>query len=448
VPFALYVILPSAEVHMVSRRAFLRITGAAGTAAYAWKAHGLDEVLAASAQVAGRSAEDVAQDEFYWREIQQAFTLDRTLINLNNGNSCPSPLVVHDALKRYLDFSNQAPVHFRGQLEQNKETARRRLAAEFGCDKEELAITRNSSEALQIAQNGLDLKPGDEVLTTEQDYGRMLTTWDQRSRRDGIKVVRINFPVPTTQDDLVQRFEKAITPQTKVLHFCHITNLTGQLFPVKRLSQMARQRGILTIVDGAHAFAHFPFKLADLDCDYYGTSLHKWLLAPHNTGFLYVRRERIIPTWPLTAAPARRNNDIRKFEEVGTIAAAPFAAINEALAFHQAVGADRKAARLRYLTMRWVNRLRQNPRIRIHSNLDHTYGLALVQIDGIQASDTSRFLWDRYRIIANAITREDYQGIRVTPNIYTTLEEIDTFSTAMEDLLKNGVATPTTAPRG
>jgi isopenicillin-N epimerase len=427
---------------MVSRRSFLRITGTA-TAAAAATSYGIEEVLAASAQIAGRSAEDVAQDEFYWREIQQAFTLDRTLINFNNGNSCPSPRVVHEALKRYLDFSNQAPVYHRGMLEQNRETARRRLAAEFGCDTEELAVTRNSSEALQIAQNGIDLKAGDEVLTTEQDYGRMLTTWDQRMRREKIKVTRINFPVPTTQDDLYQRFETAITPQTKVLHFCHITNLTGQLFPVQRLARLARQRGILTVVDGAHAIAHFPFKLRDLEMDYYGTSLHKWLLAPHNTGFLYVRRERIEPTWPLQAAPARSTKDIRKFEEVGTISAAPYAAINEALAFHQAIGAERKAARLRYLTMRWVNQLKKNPRIRIHSDLEHTYGLANMGIDGIKAADASKFLWDKYRIISNAIVRQEYQGLRVTPNVYTTLEEVDTFVMAIEDLLKNGVPAAT-----
>jgi len=427
---------------MVSRRAFLRLTSAAGTAAYAFTSSGLESLLAASAQVAGRSADDVAQDEFYWREVQHAFDLDRTLINLNNGNSCPSPRTVHSALKHYLDMSNQAPVHYRGQLEQNKETARRRLAAEFGCDKEELAITRNSSEALQIAQNGLDLKAGDEVLTTEQDYGRMLTTWDQRARREGITITKINFPVPTTQDDLYERFEHAITPRTKVLHFCHITNLTGQQFPVKRLSQMARQRGILTIVDGAHAFAHFPFKLADLDCDYYGTSLHKWLLAPHNTGFLYVRRDRIEPTWPLTAAPSRSNKDIRKFEEVGTIAAAPFAAINEAIAYHQAVGGDRKAARLRFLTLRWANRIKDDPRVQMHSSLKagDAYGLANVGVQGVAAADINRFLWNKYRIITSPITRPDYQGVRVTPNIYTTLEEIDTFSTAMDDVLKNGVS--------
>lgn len=430
---------------MWSRRAFLRLTGTVGATALAAPAYGIDEVLAATAGVADRPADEVARDEFYWREIQQAFTLDRTLINLNNGNSCPSPRVVHDALKRYLDFTNQAPVYHRGMLEQNKDTARRRLAAEFGCDMDELAITRNASEALQIAQNGIDLEPGDEVVTTEQDYGRMLTTWDQRERRNKIKVTRLNFPVPTTGDDLYQRFERAISPRTKVLHFCHITNLTGQLFPVQRLARMARQRGLLTVVDGAHAVAQFPFQIRDLECDYYGTSLHKWLLAPHNTGFLYVRRENIAKTWPLQAAPARQTTDIRKFEEVGTISVGPFAAINEALAFHQAIGAERKAARLRYLTMRWADRLKTNPRIKIHSNLEpgQTWGLALVNIEGLEAAKVSRALWDKYRIIANAIVREEYQGLRITPNVYTTLEEIDTFSTAMEDIMKNGLPTAT-----
>jgi selenocysteine lyase/cysteine desulfurase len=183
--------------------------------------------------------------------------------------------------------------------------------------------------------------------------------------------------------------------------------------------------------------------MSDLDCDYYGTSLHKWLLAPHNTGFLYVRRERIVPTWPLTAAPERRNNDIRKFEEVGTIAAAPFAAINEALAFHQAIGVERRAARMHYLSLRWANKLKQHPRVQMHTNLDEAYGLVNVGIQGIKASDIVKFMFDKYRIVTVAITRDDYQGIRVTPNIYTTLEEIDTFTMAMEDLLKNGVPAAT-----
>ena len=355
---------------------------------------------------------------------------------------------MHEACKRYMDSSNQAPVYHRGLIERNIETARRRLAGEFGADPEEIAITRNASESLQIAQNGLDLKPGDEIITTEQDYGRMLTTWDQRARRDHIKITRLDFPCPTTQADLFQRFERAITRQTKVLHFCHITNQSGQLFPVRDLSLMARQRGITTIVDGAHALAHFPFKLRDLEMDYYGVSLHKWLLAPLGTGLLYVRKDRIASTWPLQAAPERQDTDIRKFEEIGTSPAATKAAINEAIAFQQAIGLERKAARLRYLTLRWANELKKNPRIKLHSSLEpgQTWGLAVVSIDGIDSNKLVPYLWDKYRIVITTVGHENtkdpsltYRGLRVTPNIYTPLEEIDTFVEAMQNVLKSGL---------
>jgi selenocysteine lyase/cysteine desulfurase len=272
---------------------------------------GLERVLEASQAVGSRSPEDVAQDEFYWREIQSAFTLDRTIINLNNGGVCPSPRVVHEAFKRYLDITNQSPVYHMWQiLEPNVESVRRQLAADFGCDPEELAITRNASEALQTAQLGLDLKPGDEVLTTDQDYPRMQTTWEQRIRRDGITLKKVSFPVPPPgQQYLLEMFENAITPRTKVLLFCQITNLTGQIFPTREICRMARSRGVRTIVDGAHAFAHFPFVGRDLECDYYGTSLHKWLTAPVGTGFLYVRREHIAGLWPLQ--PGRQHPEVR-----------------------------------------------------------------------------------------------------------------------------------------
>ena len=291
---------------MWSRRAFLRATGVVGAAAAAVERNELEALAQVSAAAAGRSPEEVAADEFFWREIQSAFTLDRTLINLNNGNSCPSPRVVHEAYKRYLDFSNQAPVYHRTQIAQNIETVRRRLAAEFGADPEEIAVTRNASESMQIAQEGLDLKAGDEVIITDQDYHRMLMTWDQRMRREKIKVTRIQFDAPATQQDLYQRFERAITKNTKALHFCHITNVTGQLFPVQRLCRMARERGIVTIVDGAQAIAHFPFKLRDLEADFYGTSLHKWLLAPTGTGMLYVRRIKFRRPGRFKRRPMRR----------------------------------------------------------------------------------------------------------------------------------------------
>ncbi|MCJ7564019.1 MAG: aminotransferase class V-fold PLP-dependent enzyme [Candidatus Aminicenantes bacterium] len=434
---------------MLNRRAFLRLCGALGTAAYAAKASGLEGIEAASQSVADRLPGEVAKDEFYWREIQLAFKLDRTLINLNNGFTCPCPRVVLESVWRYMEMINMLPVHYQGMVANNVQTVRLRMAAEFGCDPEEMALTRGASESLQIAQNGIDLKAGDEVITTEQDYPRMLTTWDQRMRREGIKVTRLQFPVPATQDDLYERFEKAITPRTKVFHFCHITNLTAQMFPVQRLSRLARSKGIVTIVDGAHALGHFPFKLRDLECDAYGVSLHKWLLAPIGNGCLYVRREMIPKFWPLQAAPERQDDDIRKFEAIGTHPWAIRAALGEALAFHQAIGAERKAARLRYLTLRWANALKTHPRVKILSNLGEppeTWGVAAVNIEGIDVRTLAKFLMDKYRIISVPLVGGappnqvfDYQALRVSPNVYTTLEEIDTFVTAMEDALKNGV---------
>lgn len=426
---------------MLTRRSLLRLAPAtAGLAVF--RPEGLAR-LAAATTGETRTPADLAGDELFWREIQQAFTLDRTIINLNNGGVCPSPRSVHDAYKRYLDISNQAPVYHMWQiLEPNIESVRRRLARDFGCDPEELAITRNASEALQTAQLGIDLNPGDEVVTTNQDYGRMLDTWEQRVRRDGITLKKISFPVPPpSMADLAQRLEQAITPRTKVLHFCHITNLTGQIFPVRDICRMARARGIQTIVDGAHAFAHFPYTLADLECDYYGTSLHKWLLAPVGTGFLYVRRERIKALWPLQPASERLAENIRKFEEIGTHPAATHNAIAEALTFHDAIGIQRKAARLRFLKDRWANRLKALPRVTIYTPFDpaQSCGLANVGIAGVDPVKLATHVWDRHRIIVTPIEHEEYEGLRITPNVYTTLEEVDTFADVMEQLIRKGL---------
>jgi len=426
-----------------TRRAFLQSAGAAGTATVAaFTNHAAARLAAAAPRAAGRPAADLAEDEAYWRNIQDAFTLDRTIINLNNGGCCPSPRVVHETFKRYLDLSNQAPVYHMWQiLEPNIESVRRRLAVEFGCSTDEIAITRNASEALQIAQLGIELKPGDEVVTTNQDYGRMLDTWEQRVRRDGITLRKVSFPVPPPSlDVLADALLSAISPATRVLHFCHITNLTGQIFPVRRICDEARRRGVQTIVDGAHAFAQFPCTLQDLGCDYYGTSLHKWLLAPIGTGFLYVRRERIASLWPLTPAAETRAKDIRKFEEIGTHPAANHNAIAEALTFHDGIGSERKAARLRYLRNRWALRLKQQERVRIHTNLDpaHSCAIGTVQIVGVPTPKVVARLWDRWRIIATPIVHPEYEGVRVTPNVYTTLEEVDTFASAMEEIVKSG----------
>src|SRR3954471_5103977 len=326
-------------------------------------------------------------------------------------------------------------------LERQVEAVRRRLAKAAGCDPEEIAITRNASESLENAQYGIDLKAGDEVLTTNQDYPRMLTTFQQRERREGIVLKTISFPVPPPSlDDLYRRFEQAVTPKTKLILVCHITNRTGQIFPVKRIAQMARARNIPIIVDGAHAFSHFPVNIADLDCDYYGVSLHKWTYAPIGTGFLYVRKSRIKGTWPLMAAERTQDDDIRKFEEIGTHPAANHNAIAEALVFNQAIGVERKAARLRYLNERWATRVEKLPGVKILNSREanQAWGLFNVSLERVESPKAYEFLWSKYRIITAAIKREDYQGLRVTPNVYTTLEEIDTFAMAIEDLLKNG----------
>lgn len=428
---------------MFNRRSFLKGAGALGLATASFNEKGIAQALDAVRFVSSRTPEEVAADEDFWFEIQRAFTVDRTLINLNNGGVCPSPRVVQEAMRRYLEFSNQAPVYTMWRvLDPQIETVRRRLALAFGCDAEELAITRNASEGLETCQLGLNLKRGDEVLTTNQDYPRMLTTWRQRERREGIVLKKISFPVPPqNQDQLVELFKKNITPRTRVIHFCHITNLSGQIFPVKEICRLARSNGIEAIVDGAHAFAHFPYQHSDLDCDYYGTSLHKWLCAPHGTGFLYVRKAKIPALWSLMASDEKNGENIRKFEEIGTHPSANALAINEALDFHEGIGPERKAARLRYLFQRWAKRLDGQKGVKLLTSYDpkQSCGLALVDLEGVDPGKLSAHLFDNHRIITTPIKHAEFQGLRVTPNVYTTTREIDTFVEAMENVIQNKI---------
>ncbi|MDG2366432.1 MAG: aminotransferase class V-fold PLP-dependent enzyme [Candidatus Marinimicrobia bacterium] len=389
---------------------------------------------------------DVARDESYWREIQQGYTADRGLINLNNGGVSPSPTVVMNALKRHLDFSNTSPAYSMWRiLEPQKETVRRRMARFFNCDPEEIAITRNASEGLQICQNGIDLKAGDEVLTTTQDYGRMIATFKQRECRDGIVMKQFKIPIPAeNENEIVRLFEKNITPKTKMILMCLMINITGQILPVKKVVRMAKKYNIPVIVDGAHTFAHFDFNIDDLGCDYYATSLHKWLSAPFGTGMLYVRRNKIVDLWPMQAAWTSdcKKDDIRKFEEIGTHPCPNKIAIGDALTFQQGIGSKNKEARLIYLRDRWAKRLLKNDRIRLHTSLKpgKSCAIATVEIKGIDTSAVAKELWDKYRIFVVAINHDEFTGCRVTPHVYTTIEEIDRFSDAMENIIKNGVS--------
>src|SRR6478672_7753186 len=299
---------------MSHRRAFISTLARAGLAVPVFRSNALASVLRAEHLAGGRSAAPLAEDEAYWGEIQRAFDADRTLINLNNGGVSPTPTHVLEAMIRDLRFSNEAPVeHMWSVLEPRIESVRRELAKEFGCDPEEMAITRNASESNETMIFGLDLKRGDEIIVTTQNYPRMQNAWRQRERREGIVLKRVKIETPVKNDDsFVEQIAAAITPRTRVIEVMHISFQTGYIAPVRRIVDLAKPKGIQVFVDGAHAFAHFPFNRDELGADYYGTSLHKWLHAPIGTGFLYVRRDKIPGLWPLMAGSVDQEDNIRK----------------------------------------------------------------------------------------------------------------------------------------
>ena len=430
---------------LTSRRHFLAGLATAGSALPMFSEHAFAQLFKADAVAGDRSALDLANDETYWSHIQRAFDMDRTMINLNNGGISPTPSHVLEQMIRDLRFVNELPVEHNWRiLEPRMESTRRELAKEFGCDTEEMAITRNASEGLEIMILGLDLQRGDEVIVTNQNYGRMITTWQQRERREGIVLKQVSFPVPLTDPRvLLRNIEAAITPRTKVIELTHITNLTGQILPIRDVVRMARPRGIEVFVDGAHAFAHFPFTRDELDCDYYATSLHKWMHAPIGAGFLYVRKERIAKLWPLMGSDKAREANIRKYEEIGTHPQANYNAVSVAIIFHRGIGADRKIARLRYIRDRWAKALlAESPRVRVLTELgpDKAGAICLFGVDGIDSGKLGSWLLANHRIVSTPIGHPEFSGIRVTPSIYTTVDEIDTFVDAVKVAIKSGIA--------
>ncbi len=426
----------------MKRRSFLKTLGAASAAGFLNPAT-TRAVERATARIASLPPEEVADDESYWRDVQGAFSVSRSLIDLNNGFTCPSPKVVTDSLIDYIWQQEESPSYVVARLLPPRvETVRQALARLFGCDSEEIAIVRNASEAMEILLLGIDLKSGDEVVTTTQDYGRMRTTLDQRKRREGIDIKYITIPVPAkTDEEMVEGFRRAIGAKTRMVLMSHQINLTGQIVPVKAVCEIARERGIPVMVDGAHSFTQFEFKRDDIGCDYFGTSLHKWLLAPKGTGMLYVRREKIQALWPMMAAPESMNADIRKFEEIGTHSLAPYLAIGEAVAFHNAIGGKRKEARLRYLRDYWAKKLMELPNVRLHTSLDPGMSCAIgnIEIVGISPRALGDHLWNKHHILVAPIEHEEYQGIRVTANLYTTRDELDYFCEVFEGVSKNGL---------
>ena len=378
---------------------------------------------------------EAMNDEDLWARMAQAYTVSPTILNLNNGGVSPQPKVVQDAVDRYYHLSNEAPSYYMWQiLDKGREPLRRKLADLAGVSPDELAINRNTTEALGTFTWGIDMKRGDEIVMTKQDYPNMIHAWKQRELREGVKINWINLNLPIDNDEVViKAYVDATTSKTKIWHITHLITWTGQILPAAKLCAEARKRGIISIVDAAHSFAHIDYKISDFNCDYFGTSLHKWLCAPFGTGMMYIRKEQIEKTWPLFPTDKPQSTDIRKFEALGTRSFAPEQAIGQAIDFHNAIGSKRKQERLHYLKKYWCDAVTKNPRAKLHISLNPQYSCALgtFSIDGLDVGDIASKLMNDYQIHVVSIKWENVNAVRVTPHVYTTTKDLDRFIDAV-----------------
>lgn len=426
---------------MNNRRNFLRKSTALGLGAFGVNSL-FNQMHAASFLEAEQAWNpDSAQNEDYWSVIQNAYSASKSeVLILNNGGVSPSPIVVQDALEKYNRQAAQGPsYHMWRVIDKGREPLRKRLAGLGGCDPEEVAINRNATEALNTVIFGLPMEKGDEVIGMIYDYPNMMNAWKQRQLRDGIVYKQLSFDFPIENDDqIVKAYEDAITPRTKLIHVTHIVNWIGQIMPVKKISQMAHKRGIEVIVDGAHSFALLDYKIPDLECDYFGTSLHKFLSAPVGSGMMWVKKDKIAKIWPLVCNHEPTSADIRKFETLGTRSFCIEQAIGEAINFQEGIGTRRKQERVHFLKKYWAEKALQIPGVKIHTSLKPEYSCAIagVSIDGMKPSELDSKLFNDFRIHTVGMTYEGVNCVRVTPHVYTSLKDLDRFVDALNKISK------------
>jgi len=426
---------------MKNRRSFLRNSAALGIGAFGINSL-FNQLHAAEFQEAEQRWDSSSlNNEDYWSVIQDAYSASKSeVLILNNGGVSPSPIIVQDALEKYNRQAAQGPsYHMWRIIDKGREPLRKRLATLGGCDPEEIAINRNATEALNTIIFGLPLQKGDEVIGMKYDYPNMMNAWKQRQMRDGIVYKQLSFDFPIENDDqIVKAYSDAITPQTKLIHVTHIVNWVGQIMPVKKISQMAHKRGIEVIVDGAHSFALLDFKIPDLECDYFGTSLHKFLSAPVGSGMMWVKKDKIAKIWPLVCNHEPTSADIRKFETLGTRSFCIEQAIGEAINFQEGIGTKRKQERIHYLKKYWAEKALQIPGVKIHTSLKPEYSCAIagVSIDGMKPGELDSKLFTDHKIHTVGISYEGVQCVRVTPHVYTKLSDLDRFVGALETIAK------------
>lgn len=372
----------------------------------------------------------------FWAWVRTQYTVSSNLLNLNNGGVSPQSKFVQDAFFRYTEMANEAPSYYLWRiLEEGKDAVRKKLADLAGCSEEEIAMNRNATEALDTIIHGVELHKGDEVVLSKYDYPRMISAWKAREKRDGIVLKWVDFDFPENDEQkIADKYTTLFTSKTKVVHITHLINWVGQVTPVKLIATEAKKKGIKTLVDAAHSFAHIQFNVKDWDIDYMGTSLHKWLCAPFGTGMLYIRKDEIknVKTF-FSEDPNMDQSNIKRFEELGTRASTAELAIGEAVDFHLAIGSERKQQRLYDLRKYWLDQVKSHPKIKTLTPdaMNLSGALGLVCIDGMEASDIDGYLMKEHHIHTVGIKFEKINGIRVTPNVYTSFDDLDRFSEAL-----------------
>ena len=418
----------------MDKRTFLKSAGLMGLGATLNFAH----LRSAVAAVEGMDPKQVAGDEDFWRAVRGDYSIKPDYINLENGYYCfmPQQTLEHQ-IQHMRRVNYEGSYYMRNSRQKNKRLVAARIGEIVGCSAEEIAITRNTTESLDLIIGGMNWKEGDEAVMAEQDYGAMLNHFKFVARRYGVVNRLVSVPNhPRDDDEIVDLYASAITDKTRLLMVCHMINITGQILPIRKICDMAHARGVEVMVDGAHAYSHIRFQMKDLDCDYYGTSLHKWLSAPLGSGMLYVRKEKIDTVWPLLAEGELEPNDILRLNHVGTDPVHVDLGILNAIEYQNAIGLERKEARLKFLQHYWTSKLRGLPRVVINTPADMNRhgGIGNVGIEGIDPRELADTLFNDYRIFTVGIDRPGVRGLRITPNLYTTTEELDALVNAITEL--------------
>jgi selenocysteine lyase/cysteine desulfurase len=388
--------------------------------------------------VSGTQATALAGDEDFWATIRKSYKLKPDYINLENGyyNFVPEPV-----LEKFIEHVREVNYHGSYFMRNYRVKTRRAMAAKLaevaGCSADELTITRNTTESIDLVISGLDWKKGDEAVFAEQDYGSMRGMFQQVAKRYGVVNREVSVPnIPQSDDEIVNLYASVITKRTKLLMVSHMINITGQILPVRKICDMAHKRGVQVLVDGAHTLGHFRFTIKDLDCDYFASSLHKWMSVPLGCGVLFVKKEHIGKVWPLMAEGGKGSNDITRLSHIGTHPVHTDMAIDAAIEFYNMLCAERKEERLRYLQLYWTSKVREFPHIIMNTPADpaRACAIATVGIKGMKPTDLAKTLFDRYKIFTVGIDGFGVNGCRIVPNVYTSTEELDVLVNALKEL--------------